>query len=108
MVGHGLQCGSGRWGLWLAPLPHRHRGETMPGSERPVVTDPPNNFGSLLLIVFGILSAPAGIVIPLVITGLALLREANGELAFPRLRPWTRWMRTVRLHTVQFCRNSKL
>lgn len=65
--------------------------------------DPPNNFGSLLLIVAGTVSAPAGVGIVLLMTGLALLREANGEPSFPRLKGWINW-----LQTVQFWRMSKL
>lgn len=67
------------------------------------MSDPPNNFPSLLLIVAGAVSAPFGIGLPLLLTGLALLREANGDLSFPRLRGWIQW-----LHTVQFWRMSKL
>lgn len=65
--------------------------------------DPPNNFASLLLIVAGTVSAPAGIGVVLLITGLALLREANGERTFPRLQGWIQW-----LQTVQFWRMIKL
>lgn len=61
----------------------------------PPLPEPPNNFGSLLLIVAGAVSAPAGIGIVLLITGLALLREANGERSFPRLRGWLDRLRAV-------------
>lgn len=64
---------------------------------------PPNNFASLLLIVAGAISAPAGLGLVLLITGLALLREANGERSFPRLQGWLHW-----LQTVQFWRMIKL
>ncbi len=67
------------------------------------MTEPPNNFASLLLIVAGTISAPFGIGLLLLLTGLALLREANGTLTFPRLQRWIHW-----LHTVQFWRISKL
>lgn len=67
------------------------------------MTEPPNNFRSLLLIVSGAVSAPVGIGLVLLITGLALLREANGERSFPRLQGWLNL-----LHTVQFWRITKL
>jgi|GEM_PF-3122460 len=66
-------------------------------------TPPPNNFASLLLIVAGTVSAPLGIGVLLLLTGLALLREPNGERTFPRLQGWLAW-----LHTVQFWRMIKL
>jgi hypothetical protein len=68
-----------------------------------MLTSPPNNFGSLLLIVAGAVSAPFGIGLLLVLTGLALLREANGERTFPQLQGWLQW-----LQTVQFWRMIKL
>lgn len=68
-----------------------------------VVTDPPNNFPSLLLIVSGAVSIPFGIGLVLLLSGLALLREANGEHTFPRLQGWRN-----RLQTVQFWRMIKL
>lgn len=68
-----------------------------------IVSDSPNNFGSLLLIVAGAVSAPAGIGLILLLTGLALLREANGELSFPRLQGWIK-----RIQMVQFWRINKL
>ncbi len=68
-----------------------------------ILTVPPNNFPSLLLIVGGAVSAPLGIGVLLLITGLALLREANGEHSFPRLQGWMKWIQTV-----QFWRMIKL
>jgi hypothetical protein len=59
------------------------------------VTIPPNNFPSLLLIVGGVVSAPLGIGVLLLITGLALMREANGEQSFPQLHGWIKWVQTV-------------
>jgi hypothetical protein len=67
------------------------------------LSHPPNNFASLLLIVGGAVSAPIGIGFVLLITGLALLREANGERSFPRLQGWLKW-----LQTVQFWRMIRL
>ncbi len=67
------------------------------------VNDSPNNFGSLLLIIAGAVSAPVGIGVILLLTGLALLREANGELSFPRLQGWIKLIQMV-----QFWRISKL
>lgn len=64
---------------------------------------PPNNFGSLLLIVAGAVGAPLGIGIPVLLTGLALVRQANGEPAFPRLKGWLDL-----LQNVQFWRMTKL
>lgn len=69
----------------------------------PTVNDSPNNFGSLLLIIAGAVSAPVGIGVILLLTGLALLREANGELSFPRLQGWIKLIQMV-----QFWRISKL
>ena len=68
-----------------------------------ILTVPPNNFPSLLLIVGGAVSAPLGIGVLLLITGLALLREANGEHSFPRLQGWMKWIQAV-----QFWRMIKL
>lgn len=67
------------------------------------MSEPPNNFRSLLLIVAGAVSAPVGIGLLLLITGLALLRDANGERSFPRLQGWLHW-----LQAVQFWRITKL
>ncbi|MFN9548251.1 MAG: hypothetical protein ACK6AD_14510 [Cyanobacteriota bacterium] len=67
------------------------------------MSPPPNNVPSLLLIVSGIVSAPVGIGLVLLLTGLALLREANGERSFPRLQGWL-----TLLQTVQFWRMIKL
>lgn len=67
------------------------------------VKETPNNFGSLLLIVAGAVSAPVGIGIVLIVTGLALMRDANGERSFPKLQGWSKL-----LQTVQFWRISKL
>lgn len=67
------------------------------------MSDPPNNFRCLLLIVAGAVSAPLGIGLLLLITGLALLREANGERSFPRLQGWIKWVQAV-----QFWRMIKL
>ena len=72
-------------------------------SDDPTVNDSPNNFGSLLLIIAGAVSAPVGIGLILLLTGLALLREADGELSFPRLQGWIKLIQTV-----QFWRISKL
>jgi hypothetical protein len=74
-----------------------------PDSFEATVNDSPNNFGSLLLIIAGAVSAPAGIGLILLLTGLALLREANGELSFPRLQGWIK-----RIQMVQFWRINKL
>jgi hypothetical protein len=59
------------------------------------LSTPPNNFGSLLLIVSGVISAPIGVGVVLLIMGLALLREANGEHTFPQLRRWRKWLQNV-------------
>ncbi len=59
------------------------------------MSTPPNNFGSLLLIVSGVISAPIGVGVVLLIMGLALLREANGEHTFPQLRRWRQWLQNV-------------
>lgn len=67
------------------------------------VTNPPNNFGSLLLIIAGAVSAPVGVGLVLLLTGFALLREANGELSFPQLQGWLKL-----LQTVQFWRITRL
>jgi len=67
------------------------------------VTPPPNNFGSLLLIVAGAVSALLGIGFLLLLSGLALLREPDGKRTFPRLEGWLQW-----LQTVQFWRMIKL
>jgi len=74
-----------------------------PDSFEATVNDSPNNFGSLLLIIAGAVSAPIGIGLILLLTGLALLREANGELSFPRLQGWIKLIQMV-----QFWRISKL
>jgi hypothetical protein len=74
-----------------------------PDSFEATVNDSPNNFGSLLLIIAGTVSAPLGIGLILLLTGLALLREANGELSFPRLQGWIKLIQMV-----QFWRISKL
>ncbi len=63
----------------------------------------PNNFPSLLLLVGGAVSAPFGVGLLLILTGLALLRKADGDHAFPRLQGWIQW-----LQTVQFWRMIKL
>ena len=110
------------WGDWRGgacrPVWQRERGavasSTLPTSRCPhdgqvrhapaeVLSHPPNNFASLLLIVGGAVSAPIGIGVVLLITGLALLREANGERSFPRLQGWLNW-----LQTVQFWRMIRL
>lgn len=67
------------------------------------MSESPNNFGSFLLIVAGGLSAPIGIGIVLILIGLALLREANGERSFPRLKGWIKLAQVV-----QFWRMVKL
>jgi hypothetical protein len=69
----------------------------------PTLSTPPNNFGSLLLIVSGLVFVPVGIGIVPLILGLALVREANGDYTFPQLRGWRQW-----LQTVQFWRMIKL
>jgi hypothetical protein len=74
-----------------------------PDSFEATVNDSPNNFGSLLLIIAGAVSAPIGIGLILLLTGLALLREANGELSFPRLQGWIKLIQMV-----QFWRINKL
>lgn len=48
----------------------------------------PNNLGPTLLIAVGIVTVPAGVGVLAVLTGLALLRQANGQYAFPRLSRW--------------------
>jgi hypothetical protein len=63
----------------------------------------PNNLASFLLIGAGAISAPLGIGIVLILMGVVLLREANGELSFPRQRRWIK-----RVQTVQFWRMTKL
>lgn len=68
-----------------------------------IVANPPNNFGSLLLIIAGAVSAPVGVGLVLILTGLALLREANGELSFPQLQGWMKL-----LQMVQFWRITRL
>jgi len=45
----------------------------------------PNNVGPTLLISLGLMSAPIGLGIPLVLLGLARLRTAQGTSAFPLL-----------------------
>lgn len=68
-----------------------------------IVANPPNNFGSLLLIIAGAVSAPVGVGLVLILIGLALLREANGELSFPQLQGWRKI-----LQMVQFWRITRL
>ncbi len=67
------------------------------------VAHPPNNFGSLLLIIAGAVSAPVGIGLVFLLSGLALLREANGEMSFPQLQGWLRLIQMV-----QFWRITRL
>jgi hypothetical protein len=45
----------------------------------------PNNFGPTLLISIGLMSAPIGLGIPLVLLGLARLRTSQGTSAYPLL-----------------------
>ncbi|MEY4351874.1 MAG: hypothetical protein RLZZ609_115 [Cyanobacteriota bacterium] len=69
----------------------------------PPMNEPPNNLASLLLIVAGTISAPIGVGIILLMLGLGLLREANGEHSFPRIHGWIKF-----IHAVQFWRMIKL
>ncbi len=68
-----------------------------------MVANPPNNFGSLLLIIAGTITAPVGVGLVLLLAGLAILREANGEVSFPQLQAWMK-----RLQMVQFWRITRL
>lgn len=45
----------------------------------------PNNLGPTMLIAVGMVVAPVGIGIPLLLLGLALLRTSHGTSAFPLL-----------------------
>jgi len=45
----------------------------------------PNNLGPMLLIALGMITVPIGFGILLLLVALALLREADGRLAFPSL-----------------------
>lgn len=45
----------------------------------------PNNLGPTMLIAVGMVGAPVGIGIPLLLLGLALLRTSHGTSAFPLL-----------------------
>lgn len=54
----------------------------------PPMTVQPNNLGPTLLIAAGIVTAPAGVGILFLLTGLALIREADGKSSFPRLSRW--------------------
>jgi hypothetical protein len=67
------------------------------------VANPPNNFGSLLLIIAGTITVPVGVGLVLLLAGLAILREANGEVSFPQLQAWMK-----RLQMVQFWRITRL
>ena len=67
------------------------------------VNTPPNNLGATLLIATGLVSAPTGLGIGVLLMGLALLKEADGQHCFPRLHMWVR-----RIQKVQFWRASRL
>lgn len=54
------------------------------------MVSPPNNLGATLLIMVGLMTAPAGIGIVLLVAGLAHLRQANGRYSFQRLHGWRR------------------
>lgn len=45
----------------------------------------PNNLGPTLLISLGLIGAPIGLGVPLLLLGLALLRTSHGASAFPLL-----------------------
>lgn len=48
-------------------------------------TAQPNNLGPTLLIILGIVTAPVGVGILILLPALALLKEADGRSAFPCL-----------------------
>ena len=48
----------------------------------------PNNLGPTLLIAIGVLTSPLVFGVPLVLVGLALVRTAQGRLAWPSLAIW--------------------
>ena len=54
----------------------------------PSTPELPNNFGATLLIVAGLLSAPALIGIPLLLYGLSQLRARDGRRTYAFLLPW--------------------
>ena len=64
---------------------------------------PPNNLGATLLMALGLMSAPTGVGIVLFVSGLALLRQANGQPCHPRLQEWLSGFQRV-----QFWRMIKL
>lgn len=55
----------------------------------------PNNFGPTVLIALGVLAAPVGVGVPLLLVGLARLKTAHGASAFPLLaalhHQWLGW-----------------
>jgi len=91
--------------LWLEQRLNARRQSMIEGFAvvRSSVAHPPNNFASLLLIIAGAVSAPVGIGLVFLLTGLALLREANGEVSFPQLQGWLRLVQQV-----QFWRITRL
>ena len=74
----------------------------------------PNNLGPTLLIAIGVLTSPLVFGVPLVLVGLALVRTAQGRLAWPSL-DWNwhallcpRRDRPSRLRTCRIERGSRL
>ena len=63
----------------------------------------PNNLGPFLLIAAGLVTAPFGLGIVVLVLGVALLKDANGEVSFPRLQGLLRLAQNV-----QFWRVIKL
>jgi len=59
------------------------------------MVSPPNNLGATLLIVLGLITAPVGIGIVLLVAGLAHLRQANGRYSFRRLHGWRRSLKPL-------------
>ncbi len=55
----------------------------------------PNNLGPTLLIALGLLAAPVGVGVPMVLLGLGRLKTAHGAAAFPLLatlqHQWLGW-----------------
>lgn len=67
----------------------------------------PNNLGPTLLIAIGVLTAPLLFGVPLVLVGLALVRTAQGRLAWPSLAIWRlRLQRGCRLTGRQLVRRQ--
>ena len=48
----------------------------------------PNNLGATLLIYLGVVMAPVGIGLLVLVSGFALLKEADGRKAYPALNRW--------------------